>query len=259
MNQHGNSKWPTATYTKYEFTDPAMDTNSNKSIVSLGPSEGPFPRRPLGLAMKRLIDVVIACALLILCLPLFIVTAILIKFDSTGPVFFRQERVGLNGRLFRIFKFRTMTADADRQTRGLPGDSANPLVTSVGRYFRNSRIDELPQLINVLQGEMSLVGPRPLVPVYADLWTAQERKRLAMRPGMTGWQQINGGGTLIWSERVLLDLWYIEHWSLWLDFLILLRTPWTVVRANTFYGKEGQDLSSIPDRSAATNESADGI
>jgi lipopolysaccharide/colanic/teichoic acid biosynthesis glycosyltransferase len=107
---------------------------------------------------------------------------------------------------------------------------------------------------------MSLVGPRPLVPFYADLWTEKERKRLDMRPGMTGWQQINGGGTLNWEQRAALDVWYVENWSLWLAFLILLRTPLIVLRANTFYGKDGQDRSSVPDRkTAARSDTAYGI
>ena len=133
-------------------------------------------------------------------LPIFFVVAVAIKLDSSGPVFFRQERIGYRGRTFRIFKFRTMAADADRLTRGLPGDASSPLITKVGRYLRDYRIDEFPQLINVVRGEMSLVGPRPLVPLYAHAWTNEERKRLNLRPGMTGWQQINGAGTLNWTQ-----------------------------------------------------------
>ena len=210
--------------------------------------------RTFGLIIKRLLDLVAATILLVLFAPIFFVVAVAIKLDSSGPVFFRQERIGCGGRGFRIFKFRTMTADADRLTRGLPGDSASPLITSVGRHLRNYRIDELPQLLNVVRGEMSLVGPRPLVPLYAHTWTQEERKRLNMRPGMTGWQQINGAGTLNWEERAALDVWYVEHWSFWLDCLILLRTPWVVVRGNTVYGKDGQDRSSIPNRSSAALE-----
>ncbi len=139
--------------------------------------------RTFGLIIKRLLDLVAATILLVLFAPIFFVVAVAIKLDSSGPVFFRQERIGCGGRGFRIFKFRTMTADADRLTRGLPGDSASPLITSVGRHLRNYRIDELPQLLNVVRGEMSLVGPRPLVPLYAHTWTQEERKRLNMRPG----------------------------------------------------------------------------
>jgi lipopolysaccharide/colanic/teichoic acid biosynthesis glycosyltransferase len=213
--------------------------------------------RTFGLIIKRLLDLVGAIILLLLFAPIFFVVAVAIKLDSPGPVFFRQERIGCRGRGFRIFKFRTMTADADRLTRGLPGDSASPLITSVGRHLRNYRIDELPQLLNVVRGEMSLVGPRPLVPLYAHTWTQEERKRLNMRPGMTGWQQINGAGTLNWEQRAALDVWYVKHWSFWLDCLILLRTPWVVVRGNTVYGKDGQDRSAIPTQASQTMETAD--
>ena len=136
--------------------------------------------RSCGIFAKRLLDVVAAICLLLMLAPLFLLVAMAIKLNSPGPVFFRQERIGCDGRGFRIFKFRTMRADADRLTRGLPGDSASPLITSVGRHLRNYRIDELPQLLNVVRGEMSLVGPRPLVPLYAHTWTQEERKRLNM-------------------------------------------------------------------------------
>jgi lipopolysaccharide/colanic/teichoic acid biosynthesis glycosyltransferase len=213
--------------------------------------------RSCGVFAKRLLDVVAAICLLLVLAPLFLLVALAIKFNSPGPIFFRQERIGREGRGFRIFKFRTMTADADRLTRGLPGDSANPLITSVGRHLRNYRIDELPQLINVVRGEMSLVGPRPLVPLYSHAWTSEERKRLNMLPGMTGWQQINGAGTLTWEERAAMDVWYVEHWSFRLDCLILLRTPWVVVRGNTVYGKDGQDRSAIPNRLSQAVETTD--
>jgi len=212
--------------------------------------------RNCGLIVKRLIDFVAAVLLLVILLPIFFVVAVAIKLDSSGPVFFRQERIGYRGRTFRIFKFRTMAADADRLTRGLPGDASSPLITKVGRYLRDYRIDEFPQLINVVHGEMSLVGPRPLVPFYAHAWTEAERQRLNMRPGMTGWQQINGAGTLTWEERAAMDVWYVEHWNFWLDCLILLRTPWVVIRGNTVYGKDGQDISSIPSRAAPAVEGA---
>jgi lipopolysaccharide/colanic/teichoic acid biosynthesis glycosyltransferase len=141
-----------------------------------------------------------------------------------------------------------MTVGADRMTHGLPEDAASSLITSVGKWLRNYRLDELPQLINVARGEMSLVGPRPLVPVYADSWTDEERKRLNMRPGMTGWQQVRGAATHNWDQRVALDVWYVEHWTLLLDLFILLRTPWVVISAKTVYGQDGVDCSSIPPR-----------
>jgi lipopolysaccharide/colanic/teichoic acid biosynthesis glycosyltransferase len=212
-------------------------------------------RNWLALRIKRTIDFLAAILLLVICAPLFLVVAILIKLDSSGPVFFRQERLGYRGRRFHIFKFRTMTADADRIMRGLPGDAASPLITRVGKYLRNYRIDELPQLINVVRGEMSLVGPRPLVPVYAYAWTAEERMRLDVRPGLTGWQQVSGAAQHTWTQRVALDLWYVKNWNLALDFLILLRTPWVVIAAKTVYGSGGVDCSSIPPRALAETAS----
>jgi lipopolysaccharide/colanic/teichoic acid biosynthesis glycosyltransferase len=220
-----------------------------QSTIDQKPSDGgTAPRHPLGMATKRLTDLVIACAMLVVCLPIFVITAILIKLDSAGPVFFRQERVGLNGRLFRIFKFRTMVVGAASMGTGLVSTAIDPRTTRLTRFLRKYRIDELPQLFNVVRGEMSLVGPRPLVPLHADAWTEEERKRTWMRPGITGWQQVCGGATNTWEERITLEIWYVEHWSLWLDFLILARTPSTVLRGNTTYGQDGKEVSAIPRR-----------
>ena len=193
-----------------------------QSKIDQKPSDGGIaPRHPLGMATKRLMDPVIAFAMLVVCLPIFVITAILIKLDSAGPVFFRQERVGLEGKLFRIFKFRTMVVGAASMGTGLVSTAVDPRTTRLTRFLRRYRIDELPQLFNVVRGEMSLVGPRPLVPLHADAWTEEERKRTLMRPGITGWQQVCGGATNTWEERIALEIWYVEHWSLWLDFLIL--------------------------------------
>jgi lipopolysaccharide/colanic/teichoic acid biosynthesis glycosyltransferase len=207
-----------------------------------------------GLAIKRIVDVVAAIVLLAPCLPLFLIVGVWIKLDSPGPIFFRQERLGYRGKLFSVFKFRSMTVEAELLTLGLPGNSASPHITRVGHYLRNYRIDELPQLINVVRGEMSLVGPRPLVPLYFPTWTAEERRRLDMPPGMTGWQQVSGAAKHTWEQRVVLDVWYVDHWSLWLDLWILLRTPWVVIAAKTVYGRGGMDVSSIPRRAVAEEE-----
>jgi lipopolysaccharide/colanic/teichoic acid biosynthesis glycosyltransferase len=227
-----------------------MDNPSYKSSTPPLPSGGPLELHPLGMAIKRLGDLIIACGILIVCLPIFVVTAILIKLDSAGPVFFRQGRVGLNGRLFRIFKFRTMVVGAANMGTGLVSTADDPRTTRLTRFLRKYRIDELPQLFNVLRGEMSLVGPRPLVPLHAHAWTEQERKRTGMRPGITGWQQVCGGATNTWEERIALEVWYVDHWSLWLDFLIFVRTPWAVLRGTTTYGRDGQEISAIPTRSS---------
>jgi lipopolysaccharide/colanic/teichoic acid biosynthesis glycosyltransferase len=202
--------------------------------------------RTLRLCIKRLVDLVVATALLILSAPIMLVCAIIIKLDSTGPVFFIQERLGLRGKMFRVVKFRTMVQDAER--KGTLVSVSDSRITKVGRLFRKFRIDEWPQLINVFRGEMSLVGPRPLVALHAHAWTAEERRRLDAKPGMTGWQQVNGAAMNTWEERVALDLWYVDHWSLWLDSKILIRTPLVVLGAQMVYGKDGVERSSIPTR-----------
>ncbi len=199
------------------------------------------------LTIKRLADLVVSATLLVLSAPLMLICAIIIKLDSKGPAFFRQERLGQSGKLFRVCKFRTMARDVD--AKGIVIADGDPRVTRVGRVFRKFRMDEWPQLVNVFRGEMSLVGPRPLVPLYAHTWSDEERKRLEVTPGMTGWQQINGAATNTWEERIALDLWYIQHWSLWLDLKIFLRTPLVVLRANTVYGRGGgKELSAVPTR-----------
>ena len=213
--------------------------------------ETPMSTRRIRLVIKRVTDIAVSATLLVLSAPLMLICAAIIKLDSKGPVFFRQDRLGLHGELFRVFKFRTMARDVDQKLITSVDDLR---ITRVGRVFRKFRMDEWPQLINVLRGEMSLVGPRPLVPLHAATWTEHERGRLKMKPGMTGWQQINGAATNTWDERIALDLWYIEHWSLWLDLRIFLRTPLVVLRANTVYGRDGRELSAVPTRVLDTQE-----
>ncbi len=186
------------------------------------------------LAAKRVIDLAGAFFCLLLGWPLFLVIAIAIKIDSRGPVFFKQERVGENHRRFWIYKFRTMVSDAERQLEALRelNEADGPLfkirddprVTRVGRFLRRTSLDELPQLINVVKGEMSLVGPRPPIPAEVEQYQAWHEKRLSVPPGMTGLWQVSGRSELTFDEMVLLDLYYIEHWSPWLDLLIMLRT-----------------------------------
>lgn len=202
--------------------------------------------RSIGLAVKCLADVVVAAVLAVLLSPLLFICAVALVVDSPGPVFFRQRRLGRDGRLFRVFKFRTMVVDAEKLGTGILTCEGDPRVTRIGHIMRKYRIDEIPQLLNVLCGEMSLVGPRPLVPDYFDHWSDHDRRRLLMLPGITGWQQINGGERNTWQQRMELDVWYVEHWSLWLDLRILLRTPWVVMRADTAHDKDGWKRSAIP-------------
>lgn len=197
------------------------------------------------LAAKRVIDLVGSLLCLLLGWPLFLLIAIMIKLDSRGPIFFRQERVGENHRRFSIYKFRTMVSGAEKQLERLRdlNEADGPLfkmredprVTRVGRLLRRTSLDELPQLINVIRGEMSLVGPRPPIPAEVEQYRAWHEKRLSVPPGMTGLWQVSGRSELTFDEMVLLDLYYIEHWSPWLDLLIVLRTVPKVLASDGAY------------------------
>jgi len=197
---------------------------------------------------KDIFDKVAAFIALILLLPLFLVVAVLIKIDSKGPVFFMQERVGKNGKIFKTFKFRTMYTGADKKTKGIYIDKENPYVTRVGRILRRTGIDELPQVINVLKGEMSFVGPRPTLEYQVKKYNDFQKKRLLMKPGITGWALINGRNKLTWDERIKLDVWYIEHWSFWLDMKILFKTVWVVVKGEGLYaGRKTDEIAKADD------------
>jgi len=187
---------------------------------------------------KYLFDKIVSLIALIILLPLFLVVAVLIKIDSRGPVFFMQERVGKNGKIFKTFKFRTMVVGADEKTKGIYIDKENPYVTRMGKFLRRSGIDELPQVINVLKGDMSFVGPRPTLQYQIKKYNDFQKKRLLMKPGITGWALVNGRNLLTWPERIKLDVWYIEHWSFWLDMKILFKTVWVVARGEGLYPSE---------------------
>lgn len=186
------------------------------------------------LLVKRLIDVTVAVVGLLLCAPLFGLIALAIRLDSPGPVIFRQTRVGLRGRHFEMYKFRSMHVGAQEQQDMLADLNEadgpifkirdDPRLTRVGRFLRRLSLDELPQLVNVLRGEMSLVGPRPPIPAEVEKYQEWHKKRLEAPPGMTGLWQVSGRSRLPFDEMVLLDIYYIENWSLWLDFKILMRT-----------------------------------
>ena len=174
--------------------------------------------------IRRAVDVVVAACALALTAPLVAIAAIAIRLESRGGVIYRQRRVGLRGAEFDVLKLRTMVAGAERIGSGLAVDEGDPRITRVGALLRRTSLDELPNLLNVLRGEMSLIGPRPTVPSQVALYTERQRGRLAIRPGLTGWAQVNGRASLPWSERIELDLYYIEHRSLRLDVRILVRT-----------------------------------
>jgi lipopolysaccharide/colanic/teichoic acid biosynthesis glycosyltransferase len=194
----------------------------------------------IGSAAKRGIDLAAsALALVLLALP-FAAIALAIKLDDSGPVFFRQERVGRGGRVFRVWKFRTMIAEAVNQGLGLNVAHNDSRITRVGRILRNLGLDELPQLLNVLVGAMSLVGPRPTLTYQVEHYNATQRRRLEVRPGITSLAVVSGRNALSWKERIDLDVWYVDHWSLWLDLRILAKTLWVVlVKREGLYGEGG--------------------
>lgn len=175
---------------------------------------------------KRATDIVIAAAASTLLAPVMLGIALLIRLTMGPPVLFRQLRLGFEGRPFQMLKFRTMGAGRDERGQLLPDRDR---LTPAGRFLRALTLDELPEFINVLQGEMSLVGPRPLLPEYWDRYSSRQKRRHGVKPGMTGWAQVRGRNALTWEERFELDLWYVEHRSLWLDLKILAMTAWLVL------------------------------
>lgn len=176
---------------------------------------------------KRVFDVACASLLLLICVPILLLVALLVWSTLGRPILFRQARPGLRGQLFILLKFRSMVPPSRNAT--VDQDESERL-TRIGRVLRASSLDELPALINVLRGEMSLVGPRPLLPEYLPLYSPEQARRHEVRPGITGWAQVNGRNALTWEERFDLDVWYVEHQSVWLDLKILWLTVLTVLR-----------------------------
>ena len=191
--------------------------------------------------IKRFIDIGIAAAALLLAAPLLLLVAIAVRVNLGSPVLFRQQRPGLHGRPFTMVKFRTMRDAIDRDGRPLPDAER---LTRFGKLLRSTSLDELPELWNVLRGEMSLVGPRPLLMEYLDRYTPEQARRHEVRPGVTGWAQVRGRNAVSWEERFRLDVWYVEHQSLSLDLQILLRTFTTVLRRSGVSAK-GEATMSI--------------
>ena len=188
--------------------------------------------------MTRLIDLVVSSIALVLSSPVLLVTMIAIRIESSGSPIYRQRRIGLNGEPFEMLKLRTMVSGAEHQGAGLAVNYGDPRITRVGHFLRRFSIDELPNLVNVLRGEMSLVGPRPTIQAQVDQYTPLQRRRLEVKPGITGWAQINGRASLPWAERIELDLWYVEHWALALDLKILARTLGLVLSGHGLYKGE---------------------
>ena len=171
--------------------------------------------------LKRLFDILLALLLVIIFLPVYMVVSLLILMKMGRPILFRQKRPGFHGKIFEIYKFRTMTNDKDENGDLLP--DAQRLV-GIGKFVRSTSLDELPQLFNVLKGEMSFVGPRPLLVEYLPLYSKRQKKRHDVKPGITGWAQVNGRNAISWAERFEYDVWYVENQSFWLDLKILWLT-----------------------------------
>lgn len=182
--------------------------------------------------LKRAMDIVFSSILLLLgAIPLLLV-ALIIKIDSKGPALFKQERLGMNGKVFKIYKFRSMIVNAEKQGSGVYSGKNDSRVTRVGKIIRATSIDELPQLVNILKGEMSFIGPRPALTYHPwpfEEYTEEQKKMFAVRPGVTGWAQVNGRKEVEWPRRIEMNVWYVENMSLWLDVKIFFKTIFKVL------------------------------
>jgi lipopolysaccharide/colanic/teichoic acid biosynthesis glycosyltransferase len=197
--------------------------------------------------VRRAFDVVVAGAALLVASPVLALAIVAVRLESRGGAFYRQRRVGKDGRAFDVLKLRTMVTGAEHMGAGLAVSEGDTRITRVGRLLRRTSLDEMPNLINVLRGEMAIVGPRPTVPVQVDRYTERQRGRLAVKPGITGWAQVNGRTELPWDERIELDLWYIEHRSWRLDLRILWLTVRMVFGGDGLYRGETPAWRDPPD------------
>ncbi|CAK8717224.1 Undecaprenyl phosphate N,N'-diacetylbacillosamine 1-phosphate transferase [Candidatus Electrothrix gigas] len=199
---------------------------------------------------KRFFDLLLTLPGILCLSPLFLLTALLVRIKIGKPILFIQKRPGLHGKPFRMYKFRTMTDERDTDGNLLSDEQR---LVPFGRFLRSTSLDELPELINVLKGEMSLVGPRPLLMEYLDRYTAEQARRHEVLPGVTGWAQINGRNALSWEEKFNLDVWYVDNRSLWLDVKILWMTFLKVFRREGI-SQEGQATMELFSREAKTHE-----
>ena len=188
--------------------------------------------------MNRALDLAVAGLLIVLTAPLLGLAALAIKLESRGPVIYRQRRIGKDGRPFELLKLRTMVPGAESMGAGIYVLEGDPRITRTGRLLRRFSLDELPNLVNVLRGDLAIVGPRPTVQEQVDGYTERQRRRLEVKPGITGWAQINGRTSLPWPERIELDVWYVEHRSLRLDLRILARTARLLATGHGLYSEE---------------------
>jgi sugar transferase EpsL len=186
--------------------------------------------------MKRLFDLTIAVSSVIILSPFFALIGILVRLKIGSPVLFRQMRPGLYGRPFTIYKFRTMTDERYADGDLLPDGKR---LTRLGRFLRKTSMDELPELFNVIKGDMSIVGPRPLLMQYLERYSPEQARRHEVRPGITGWAQVNGRNAILWEDKFKHDVWYVDNWSLWLDVKIVLMTVWKILKMEGI-SQEGQ-------------------
>lgn len=188
--------------------------------------------------MNRALDIAGAGLGLVLASPVLAAAAVAIKLEDGGPVLYKQRRVGLGEEEFGLLKLRTMVVGAETQGAGWAVNKGDPRITRAGRVLRRLSLDELPQLWNVVRGDMSIVGPRPTLAYQVERYTPRQRRRLEVKPGLTGWAQVHGRAALPWEERIELDVWYVEHRSPWLDLKILVRTPLALL-SGTYKGETG--------------------
>ena len=192
-------------------------------------------------ALKRFLDFAVATTLLIMFSVPLVLIAIATKLESKGPVLLEQGRTGKDGKVFTLYKLRSIRISKE-QSNVFHGEQD---VTRVGKFIRRWRIDEIPQFINVLRGEMSIVGPRPTLPYQVTRYNQEQRRRLNVKPGLTGWSQIHGDSAISWPDRIALDLWYIDNWSLWLDLKIMFLTPFALLRIRKINAEEGPPPDDI--------------
>jgi lipopolysaccharide/colanic/teichoic acid biosynthesis glycosyltransferase len=188
--------------------------------------------------LRRLFDIAVSATALALLSPVLALAILAIRLESRGHPIYRQRRIGRDGEPFDVLKLRTMVSGAERMGAGLAVDDGDSRITRIGALLRRTSLDEVPNLVNVLKGEMSVIGPRPTVPVQVNQYTERQRGRLALKPGITGWAQVNGRASLPWPERIELDLWYVEHASLRLDLRILWLTVRMLVTGHGLYRGE---------------------
>lgn len=207
--------------------------------------------------LKRLFDIIISVMGIMVLLPLFLIVAIVVKLESEGPVLFKQQRIGKGGKVFDIYKFRSMCVGAEKTGSGVYSESGDPRVTKVGRVLRATSLDELPQLFNILLGHMSLIGPRPPLTYHPwpyEEYTDEQKRMFEMRPGITGWAQINGRKAVEWNHRIELNVWYIDHVSFGLDVRIFFMTIFKVF-SNADNVNAGATVTAQQEEAVSTTES----